>query len=185
MKTKGIAFTMLVVLSMSCFAGESGNRFGFELNGGASFATRKMDWNSLNPGFGFEGTLHYRIMPYAGVYGGWGWNRFAADHVQGGEDLCFEETGYVLGLYFNHPIGISRSSFYIRSGALYNHIETENADGDIISDTGHGYGFQLAGGISVDLGKNWSLTPGLKFNTLPQDTNYQYISVRIGIAKNF
>lgn len=185
---------MLVVLSLSSFAQESGKRFGFELNGGASFATKKIEGTSLNPGFGFEGTLHYRFMPYLGVYGGWGWNRLSSDHSQGGEDLCFEETGYVLGLYYNHPIGASAFSYYIRSGALYNHIETENENGEIIGDTGHGFGFQLAGGMSIDLGKNWSLTPGLKFSTLSRDIeceethgklDYQYISVRIGIAKNF
>ncbi|MCK7537573.1 MAG: hypothetical protein MZV63_44770 [Marinilabiliales bacterium] len=55
----------------------------FELNEGASFATRKLDAN-LNTGFGFEGIFHYRFMPFTGVYTGWGWNKFASDliHLQ-------------------------------------------------------------------------------------------------------
>lgn len=194
MKTKGFALTVLVLLSMSSFAQESGKRFGFELNSGVSIATKKIDDASLNLGFGYEGIFHYRFMSHLGVYAGWGWNSFGADESFAGNDVCFEETGYVFGLNFKHPIGSSKLSYYVRAGALYNHIETENSDGDVINDTGHGYGYQLAGGIDINLGNNWNLTPGLKFNSLSQDTeydgtskqlDYQYISARIGIAKKF
>jgi hypothetical protein len=194
MNTKILALMMLVLLSSSSFAQETEKRFGFELNGGASFATKKMDEASLNTGFGFEGTFHYRFMPHLGVYAGWGWNRFGADQAFAGNDICFEETGYVLGLNFTHPIGTSKLAYYLRAGALYNHIETENADGDIINDSKHGLGFQIAGGLDINLGETWSLVPGIKFNALQRETefegvtknlDYQYISVRIGIVKRF
>ncbi|MCF8381463.1 MAG: porin family protein [Bacteroidales bacterium] len=194
MKTKGLALSVLLFLSMSVFAQESGKKFGFELNSGISVATKKIDDASLNTGMGFEGILHYRFMPHLGIYGGWGWNKFASDNSFAGSDVCFEETGYVLGLNFLHPIKDSKMSYYARAGALYNHIETENADGDIINDSKHGLGFQLAGGININLGSNWSLTPGIKFNSLSRETeyegisrqlDYQYISARIGFAKNF
>jgi len=194
MKTKGLALTMLVLLSLSSFAQESEKRFGFELNSGFSVATKKIDGASLNPGFGFEGTFHYRFMPHLGAYAGWGWNRLSADESFAGNDVCFEETAYVFGLNFKHPIGNSKLAYYLRAGGLYNHIETENADGDIIHDSKHGFGYQLAGGLDINLGKNWSLSPGLKFNSLSRDTDfegtpkkldYQYISTRIGIVKNF
>ena len=77
---------------------------------------------------------------------------------------------------------------------MYNHIETENAEGDIVNDSKHGFGYQLAAGINIDLGRNWSLTPGLRFNSLSRNTtyegiskqlDYQYMSARIGIAKKF
>jgi opacity protein-like surface antigen len=194
MKTKGLTFVMFILLSMSSFAQESGKRFAFELNGGASFATKKIEGSSLDPGFGFEGIFHYRFIQHLGVYGGWGWNRFGADNSFAGNDVCFEETGYIIGLNFKHPIGTSRLSSYFRAGALYNHIETENSDGDIVNDTKHGWGYQLACGLDFDLGKNWSLLTGLKFNSLSRETtyeadpvqiNYQYLSVRIGIMKSF
>lgn len=194
MKTKGLVLTMLVLFSLSSFAQESEKRFGFEFNTGASMATKKINDASPQIGFGFEGTLHYRFMPHLGVYAGWGWNRFGADDSFAGADVCFEETGYVFGLNFMHPIASSKMAYYVRAGALYNHVETENADGDIMNDTGHGLGFQVAGGLDINLGKNWSLTPGLKFNSLSRDTelervsytiDYQYISARIGIVKRF
>jgi len=194
MKTKGFALTVLVLLSLSSFAQESEKRFGFELNSGVSLATKKIDNASLNTGYGFEGIFHYRFMPHLGVYAGWGLNSFGSDNSFAGKDVCFEETGYVIGLNFKHPIGSSKLAYYLRAGALYNHIETENSDGDIINDSKHGFGYQLAGGIAVNLGKNWSFTPGIRFNSLSRDTkfegtskklDYQYISARIGFAKRF
>jgi opacity protein-like surface antigen len=194
MKAKGLAFAMLVLFTMSGFTQESGKRFGFELNGGVSFATKKIDGTSLQPGFGFEGTFHYRFLPHLGVYAGWGWNRLTADSSFAGNDVCFEETGYVLGLNFRHPIGSPKLAFYLRAGGLYKHIETENADGDVVNDSKHGFGYQLAGGLDLNLGKNWSLTAGLQFNSLSRETeidglsknlDYQYISARIGIVKRF
>ena len=195
MKTKVFAAIVIsVLLSANSYAQENAKRFGFELNSGLSVATKKIDGADLKPGFGFEGSLSYRFMPHLGVYGGWGWNRFAADNSFAGNDACFEETGYVFGLNFQHPIAGSNLSYYVRGGGLYNHIETENAGGDIIHDSKHGYGFQLAGGIDINLGSNWSLTPGLKFNSLSRETSYeglskqldyQYLSARIGISKKF
>lgn len=194
MKTRGLALTMLVLFSMSAFAQETEKRFGFELNGGASFATKKINNTPAQTGFGFEGVFHYRFLPHLGVYAGWGWNRFGAEESFAATDVCFEETGYIIGINFTHPIASSRLAYFVRAGALYNHVETENANGDIINDTGHGLGFQLAGGIEINLGKNWSLAPGLKFNSLSRDTefegdskqlDYQYVSARIGIVKSF
>ena len=194
MKTKGLILTMLVFVSLGVLAQESEKRFGFEFNSGASFATKKIIDASPNTGFGFEGIFHYRFMPHLGTYAGWGWNRFGAEESYAGTDVCFEETGYVIGLNFKRPIASSKLAYYVRAGALYNHIETENAEGDIINDSKHGFGYQLAGGLNINLGRNWSLTPGFKFNSLTQNTDfegitrqldYQYISARIGIAKYF
>ena len=195
MKTKGLfAFVILTILSVSTIAQEKEKRFGVELSGGASVATRKLDDATLNPGLGFEGILHYRFLKHTGIYVGWGWNRFGADESFAGNDVCFEETGYVFGLQYKHTIGSTPLSYYLRAGGLYNHIEIENADGDIIGDTEHGIGLQLAAGIDYPLGKNWSITPGLKFNALARDVemnssttplDYNYLQLRIGILKRF
>ena len=195
MKTKVLfASALFLIFSLSMIGQEKEKHFGVELSGGASFATSKLNDASLNPGFGFEGILHYRFIPFTGIYAGWGWNRFGANESFAGNDVCFEETGYVFGLQFKHPIGDSRLSYYLRAGGLYNHIEIENAAGDIIKDSGHGFGWQAAGGVDVDLGKNWSLTPGIKFNSLSREVDNEgvvvpldqnYLSVRVGILKKF
>lgn len=195
MKTKVfLSIALVILVSATALTQENEKRFGVELNGEVSFVTTDLSGASLNTGLGFETILQYRLMPFTSVYGGWGWNNFNADESFAGSDVDFEETGYILGLQFKHPIGKSPVSYFVRAGALYCHIETENNDGDIISDTGHGFGYQIAGGIEVSLGKNWSMAPGLKFNSLPRETefegtNYQldhrYVAARLGIIKRF
>jgi hypothetical protein len=195
MKTKaifiGIIFLFLILPTQ---AQTTDSRWGFELSSGLSMATKKLSGAKLNPGLGFEGIFHYRFAQHTGVYAGWGWNRLGADNSFAGNDVCFEETGHVMGLQYKRALGSSPVSWYLRAGALYNHIETENADGDIINDTGHGWGWQLAGGIDLPLGKSWSLTPGVKFNSLtpetsfdgtPRQLDYRYLQVRVGIRKSF
>jgi len=194
MKTKGfIALAMSTALSLNSTAQEKEKRFGLEIAGGPSFATSEFA-EGLRMGFGFDGTFHYRFMPYTGIYAGWGENWFTTETSSSETNRDYEETGYVLGLQFKHHFKGSRSSYFLRAGALYNHIEVENDNGDILEDTGHGPGFQLAGGIDISLGSGWSLTPGVKFNSLSRETEYEgaskqleykYVSARIGILKRF
>jgi opacity protein-like surface antigen len=195
MKTKSFLIIMWAILvSATTMAQDNEKRFGVELNGEVSIVASDIAGASLNTGLGFETILQYRFMPFTSVYGGWGYSHFNAGNSFAGPDTDFEQTGYILGLQYKRPIGNSPVSYFVRAGALYCHIETENNDGVIISDTGHGIGWQVAGGIEVSLGKNWSLAPGLKFNTLSRDidfegANYQadlrYVSARIGIIKRF
>lgn len=194
MKTKAIVTIALMLIGVTSIAQYNEKRFGFELSGGVSIATSEPGDASLNTGFGFEGILHYRILQHTGIYGGWGWNRFGSASSFAGSDICFEETGYVFGLQFKHPLGEKPLSYYLRAGVLYNHIELENAAGDIIGDTEHGAGFQLAAGLDFSIGRNWSITPGLKYNYLSKDIemegistnlNHNYISLRVGFLKKF
>lgn len=195
MKTKVVFATFLFVLfAAGSKAQEVEKRFGFELNGGVSVATNELNETNLNTGFGFEGIFHYRFLPHTGVYGGWGWNSFGADNSFAGNDVNFEETGYILGLQYKRPFGNSPVQYFFRAGGLYNHIEIENEEGDIIEDSGHGLDWQLAAGIDLPLGNNWSFTPGIKFNSLSREIDweestsqldYNYLTFRVGFLKRF
>lgn len=195
MKTKVMLISALCLFIMGAtYAQEKGNRFGIELNGDVSFVSNELAGASLNTGLGFEGILQYRFMPYTSVYGGWGYSHFSAKESFAGPNVDFEQTGYILGLQVLYPHPNTPVSYFVRGGMLYSHIETENSSGDIISDTGHGIGFQVAGGIEFALGRNWSIAPGVKFNYLSAETgiegiNYQlehrYVSARVGIIKRF
>lgn len=194
MKTKALFLSaILTMMSLISFS-QNEKRFGVELNAGPSFATQKLAGAELDPGFGFEGILQYRFFNNLSVIAGWGWNGFSADESFAGSNMDFEETGYVMGLQYSYPLNNSKISLYARGAALLNHIEIENEDGDIIHDTKHGWGWQAAAGVNIQLGKNWILTPGVKFNSLSRDldmTEYtttldqKYFSVRVGITKMF
>lgn len=195
MKTKVFILSLVMILaSMEVMTQESNKKFAFEFNSGASVALSKINGTELNTGFGFEASFHYNFLPHTAIYAGWGWNHFGADNSFAGEDVGFEETGYIYGLQFKHPAFNNSMAIWLRAGGLYNHIEIENADGDIIEDTGHGFGFQAAAGVDINLGSNWSLTPGIKFNTLTRDVEiegddinlkYNYLQLRVGISKKF
>jgi opacity protein-like surface antigen len=169
-------------------------RFAIELRPGVSFATQELGDADLKTGLGFEGMLSYRFTNTVGAYAGWGWNRFSADQSFAGADADFEETGYLFGVQFNPTLGDGALGLYLRAGALVNHIEVENKGGDIISDSGHGLGYQLGAGLDVGLGSNWQLRPGLKYQSLSRDleiettttpVDLRYFSIAVGIAKNF
>lgn len=193
MKSRIVTTTFFLILfGMSLQAQQP--KLSFELNTGASYATRSLGGADLNIGGGFEGILHYRIMPHVDLLAGWGWNKFSADASFIGDDVDFEETGYIFGAQFIHPFPMSDLEFYLRANGLYNHLEVENKDGDIIEDTGHGLGLQLAGGIAVPINEHWTFTPGLKFNALNRDLKtdqsevdlkQRYLSLRVGITYNF
>ena len=195
MKTKLFStIALIATLSLAGFAQENEKRFGIEVNGDVSIVSSDLNGASLNTGLGFETILQYRFMPFTSVYGGWGYMHFNSNESFAGPDVDFEQTGYILGLQFKYPIGKSPVSYFARAGLLYSHIETENKNGDIISDTGHGLGWQAATGIEVSLGKNWSLAPGIKYNWLSGETeiggekhqlDHRFVSARIGLIKRF
>lgn len=192
MKNKILFAVICLALSVNlCNAQVNQNRFGFEFTGGGSLPLCRIDNASLKTGFGFEGLFHYNFFSRFGVYAGWGWNRFTPYSAS---DFCYEETGYVLGLNFTIMGKDPGISYFVRAGGLFNHVETEDANGFIITDTGHGPGFQVAGGVDMTLGNKWSFTPGIKFNSLTGEVVneglskpiiYRYISARIGFTRKF
>jgi|AntRauTorckE5430_2_1112549.scaffolds.fasta_scaffold17827_2 hypothetical protein len=190
MKTNWFVITLFFALILiNAKAQDSGRRLSFELSGGAGFPVQKLGGTELETGLNLEGTLHYRLLEHTGIYAGWGWAHFA-----GNDQLDYEETGYVMGLTFEHPFPQSSINYYLRAGALYNHLEVEDDSGEIIDDTGHGWGIQAAAGVDIPIGSKWSLTPGVKFHALDRsldnggqinNLDLRYLSARVGLRKRF
>lgn len=194
MKTKVLFVSaILAALSLTASSQDDGKRFGIEISAGPSIATRNFV-DGLKPGYGYDGAIHFRVLPNAGIYAGWGYNWFSNSTGSPLTDRDYEETGYVLGLQYKRQLDGYATKWFVRGGAIYNHIEVENDLGDILADSGHGFGFQVAGGIDIDLGRSWSLTPVVKYNNLSRyldeagegmDVQYNYLTVRVGILKRF
>ncbi len=194
---KAKVFLLLVLITIQSIPGEAQKkpgRFGVEVSGGPSLPTREIPAGKLKNGLGFDGILHYYLHQNTGLYAGWGWNKFTSGTSFAGDNDDFEETGYMFGLQFKHSIDGLRSSYYVRAGGLYNHIEIENESGSIIGDTGHGLGWQLAAGIDFPVAYKWSFTPVVKYNFLNRDIENEgiktelamhYLTVRVGIFRKF
>lgn len=129
----------------------TGDRFSVEIGSEADFATQDLGAADLGTGLGLEATVGYRFMPHLSAYAGWGWRRFPADGFLSGMDMDAEETGYTFGLQFAHPLGATPFGYFVQAGGVYDHIEVEDNDSDLVMDTGHGLGWQLGAGIVLPL----------------------------------
>lgn len=203
MKTKGKLSigngSFLLVLALSAVLTVTNktyaqDRWGLTLRGGADFATAKLGDADLKTGFGFEGSVSYRFLSHLHAQAGWSWNKFKTNQSFAGSDVDFEETGYLAGLQFIHPIADSKFSYLVGAGATYNHIETENPEGDIIADSGHGFGWQAEAGISIEVFKHWKLIPSVRYRALSRElkidetitpVDLKYIATQLGITWSF
>lgn len=170
------------------------SRFSATVNPGLNLPLKKLGDADLNTGFGFEVSVAYRVLPHLDAYTGWGWSRFSADQSFAGTKTDFEETGYRLGLQFMHPIAQSKLKYAINGGAIYNHIEAENDKGDMIADTGHGWGWQAGAGLLLPCSKHFNLVPGLRYQSLSRTltvngskmpVDLSYLSVQVGLSWSF
>ncbi len=185
---------VLVLALVAVPSAAAQDRLRFELRGGPAFATSKLAGASLGTGFGFEGTAAYRIQPHLSVYAGWDWHRFTADASFAGPDNDFEETGYAMGLQWQHPIGSGAVALQLRAGGTYNHIEIENSSGNRVADSGHGLGWEAGVGLPLRLGDRWQVTPGARYRSLSRDikvgtvttsASLRYLALDLGFARSF
>ena len=156
-----------------------------------NFPVKDLGSTELKKGGGFEATVSYRFIPRVAAYAGWGWNTF--DPKQSENSVAhFEETGYRFGLQFIHPLSTeSKLNILLSAGGVGNHIETENDQGDIIDDTGHGLGWEVDVALSIPLNDRWQVVPGVRYHALSRETmigtvkesvDLNYISVGVGVS---
>lgn len=196
MKKTIIASTALIAL-LATSPLQAQDRWSFELRTGGAVPGEDIGGSDLSyAAFGFEGTVRYRFMEHLAAYAGWDWIHFDADDGFALPDAEFEETGYVFGLRFEHPLrGESGGpAAWVRVGGTYDHIEVEDPTGEIVSDSGHGLGWEAAAGLALGLGSRWSLTPGLRYRSLSRDVTWDqatvpvdldYLALEIGFSRTF
>lgn len=185
-------FTLaLVLLSSGVFAQK---KWSFELRPAVNFPTKDLGTTPLKTGAGISGQISYKFIPHLAVYSGWSWNRFASKKLAEASSLDFEETGYNFGLQFIHPVTSSGVSYMLKAGATVNHIETENTSGQVINDTGHGFGWELGAGIGVPAGNRILILPQVNYRALSRDiksgsmsipVDLNYISAGVGVSFSF
>jgi len=175
-------------------AASAQERWGFDIHATGGIATQDDARDTSENGFGLGATLHLRLQPHLFAYGGWDWMRYQAIEEIAGPDVDLEETGYALGLRFEHPFGDSDVRWWARGGALIHHFEFENDAGEILDDTGHGLGWEGGAGVTLPLGSTWSLTPGIRYRSVTReaellnvtrDVELQAVTLEIGIRRSF
>ncbi len=191
-KTKSILLGVFIL--MFCNMSVAQNQWTAEFRPGLNFPADEIAGSDVKTGFGFEITIAYNFLESLGAYAGWGWNDFRANDALGEINVNFEETGYSFGLQFIHATGISSLSYLLRAGAIYNHLEAKDNSGNRINNTGHNFGWQLDGGVSIDLPAGFNLRPSIRYRSLPGEfeigttstnADLNYISFGVGLAKTF
>lgn len=193
MRTKKIIFTV-VLFFLVWNTSNAQDRFSAEFRPGLNFPLDKIAGSKVNTGYGFELTIAYEVMYEVGFYAGWGWNKFSADNAFITHRIDIEESGYTAGVRFKHRIKNSSFSYLIKGGAVYNHIELEDNNSELIAESRRGIGWQAEGGITFEIGNNWDLRPTLRYRSLPGEidvyngqmsVDLKYISLGVGLAKKF
>jgi hypothetical protein len=109
------------------------------------------------------------------------------------EEFINEETGYMFGLQFMHPVPGSEIRYYFRGGGIYNHLEIEDND-ELYSDSGYELGWQIESGLSIPLDFGLALSPGIRYRELSGEINKSHVSrkfnlnhlsIGIGVSKTF
>ncbi|HER42841.1 MAG TPA: porin family protein, partial [Candidatus Eisenbacteria bacterium] len=152
----------LLAGSVAAVSVSAEQRWSAEFSGGAAFSTEELGEADLGTGLGFEGTVSYRFLPHLAVYGGWDWFHFSTDGSPWGGEMDVEETGYVFGLRFVHPVGDWPLSYMLRAGGTFDHIEIENDEGEIVADSDHGLGWEIGAGLVYALNDRWGIVPGIR-----------------------
>lgn len=187
------ALTLVTVFQATPAAAQQ--RWSVELRGSGQVSTQDAARENHENGYGLEASVQYRVLEHVSAYAGWAYTHFAALEAIAGPDMDLEETGYVLGLRFEHPIRDGAPTrYWVRTGATYDHLELENADGDIVEDSGHGLGWEVGAGLAFPIRDRWSVTPGIRYRSLSRDldigaatttVDLEYVGFEIGIRRAF
>jgi hypothetical protein len=155
-------------LALSATPAVAQNRFAVDLNVGGAFPTTEFGGSDLDPGLGLGFAGNVRVMPHAFVYAGWDYHRFVTKQAILGSDFDVDDTGYAFGARFQHPI-LARVDVWVRGGGIYNHVELEDENGNIVADSGHELGWEGGGGFGFNVTDRFAIMPGARFRTYSAD----------------
>jgi len=196
MKTQLMTATALSILLATAPA-QAQSRWSLEFRGNAAAPTSELAGDDLGTGVGFEGNVGFHLYEHMSAYAGWDWTHFNPEESLAGSDMDIEETGYVFGLLWEHPLqGEAGKGLagWIRAGGTAKHIEVEDDEGEIVADSGHGLGWEVGAGLSIPLGSSWRLTPGVRYQALSRDLEVEgvttdvdlnYLSFEVGARWHF
>ena len=196
MRTTYLVSIVLTLVTALPGAASAQQRWQFDLTPGVAIPTDRIGGAEPGTGIGLEGTLSVRVMPHLAIYGGWGWRNFApCESVCGVDGVDVEETGYVFGARFEHPLGDGRAPLLmVKTGVAWAHIELENGQGRIVRDSGHGLGWDIGAGLIFDAGPDWRFTPAVRYRQLDRDietmgqgmpARLRYVAFELSIGRRF
>lgn len=192
MRILSLAFALTVSLPAALAAQRS---IMIEVRPNFAIPIGKLAGTRLDVGTAFGATASIRLQQHLHLYGGWDWAHFGADNSFAGSKLEFEETGYDLGLRYEHPCRMHTDlAVRVEAGGTWKHVEIENAAGQIVADSKHSLGYEAAFGLAWSLSEEWKLVPMARYRSLsPEFTigstttsgNLRYAAVEFTLSRSF
>jgi hypothetical protein len=158
---------------------------------GFNYPVNDLGSTEIKNGGGFEFNFSYGFVSRFAAYAGWGWSSFspaASDNPVS----HYEENGVRFGLQFIQPLSTtSQLNLHLNAGGVGHHIESEDAEGEIIDDSGHGLGWEVEAALSFPLNKRWQIVPGIRYHSLSRNittagvlesVDLNYISLGVGVS---
>lgn len=185
-----VVYLFLFIALLAGTGGKSQDKWNATIRTGINLPVQDMDGIELKTGAGIDAMVGYRIRKHLLINLGWGWNHFSGYREAVREKRSYEETGYALGAQLVHPLS-SGFHYLVGAHALYNQIEVGAGDGNIIYDSGHGWGWQADAGLGINLGNKFMLVPGIRYRSLnpkmqtdgmATTAELRYLSAGISIA---
>jgi hypothetical protein len=191
---------IFIVLAMTAIAQTATSqlqpipRLSLDIRGNLGVPMSELSDTDLGTGIGLGAVAAVRLHPYVAAYGGWDWLHFGTSTSFAGTDRDFEETGYTLGLRFDHPVPFERGiRFRVETGAMYKHVEIEGSDGSLVGDSGHRLGFEGGAGFTLGWSSKLSLIAMSRYRSLdPRFTigsatttgSLRYVGLEVGLSLN-
>jgi len=198
MSTMGRAAALMTAgLLLGAGSLQAQDRLSVDLRVGSNSFADDLGDAELESGFGFDGSLAVRLYEHLWAYGGWGWHGFDTDFALWGADSSVEQTGYRLGLRWEHPVtdqGRDGPAFWVHAGGTWEHIEVEDDAGDLVTDSDLGEGWEAGGGVSFPAWAGWRLTPGVRYRALSRELAFgelvpevllEYLALELGVSRTF
>lgn len=162
---------------------------------GIDFSTGELSDTQHGIGYGLEATMSYRFQEHLSAFAGWSFNSFPARQSLAGSNGEFDESGYNFGFQFIYPITeVSKFSYVVGIGGIYNHIEIENYERETIANSGYGFGWQVETGFSYEIINKFCIMPTVRYRSLSREViiennkipiNLKYVSIGAAMILSF
>lgn len=115
----------------------------------------------LERGRALGAAVTYHASPHLGFYLGYSRSSF---RVRDWGDLEWLDRGFNTGVRLSVPVPAISADPFVRAGMVYNRLGTESGENDRQSYSDGGWGFEVGGGLDVELAPRLSLTPQVTYS---------------------
>ncbi len=206
---RSIAVTAILVSSTVFACGASAQAtanaslISVEFTGDVALPTSKLQGVKLKRGYGGGANVQLRLQRNLQAYAGYELHKFEPDELLIAQNVDALEHGYTFGLRYSHafmsggqttqfsgvPVG-----FWIKGGGLVNRIELQDGDGDNLTNTEYGLGWEAGAGLTLPVSRRVTFTPGARYRSLSPDLKFgsasrnvtmNYVTATLGLAIAF